>query len=225
MTIVVQNVVSKCGCVFDSPLFENNFPRPAVRATQSHRGKRMRTLASQLLGGSDDERPPHDDTPLDRKDEISKLKKRIQDLDLQLSSLKEKNAGLRGKLAQVSLQLLDAQKFSIAIGGEPGVRAFPGQLLLGWMTTLTFWICPGWMVFCGSWKGHNCVAMRKFVSNYANKMKTLLLAFFGIAIGSSVVCFGKNLLCTKLGSLKTSSTDGMGNCTAIKRTLMMIGSN
>jgi len=125
MTIVVQNVVSKCGCVFDSPLFENNFPCPAVRAMQSHRGKRMRTLASQLLGGSDDERPPHDDTPLDRKDEISKLKKRIQDLDLQLSSLKEKNAGLRGKLAQVSLQLLEAQKISIAIGGEPGVRGLP----------------------------------------------------------------------------------------------------
>ena len=92
---------------------------------QSHRGKRMRTLASQLLGGSDDEERPPQVAPLDGKGGIKTLKKKIHDLGLQLSSLEEKNADLRNRLAQVSLQLLETQKFSIPLGGDPGLRGLP----------------------------------------------------------------------------------------------------
>jgi len=94
-------------------------------AMQSHRGKRVRSLASQLLGESDCDEAPSHVALLDDQNESSTLKKRIEKLERQSQTLKDKLASLKDKLARVSLQLLETQKYVIPLGGVPGVRALP----------------------------------------------------------------------------------------------------
>ena len=105
--------------------------------------KRLRTLASELLGESDGEDwGPHHGMQqgylcsyccLNRKAdnteslEVQGLRGQIEKLQSQRSALESTLNNLREKLAQVSMQLFETQKFLVPLGGERGIQNLPSD--------------------------------------------------------------------------------------------------
>lgn len=105
--------------------------------------KRLRTLASELLGESDGEDGGFhlgmqqgylcSYCGLNRKAdnteslEVQGLRGQIQKLQSQRSALESTLNNLREKLAQVSMQLFETQKFLVPLGGEPGIQNLPSD--------------------------------------------------------------------------------------------------
>ncbi len=90
--------------------------------------KRLRTLASKLWGGSDDEAIESSNMCCDcrqKKMEVDGLRAQIRNLKAQNLALQSSVKDLRQKLADVTLQLFDAQKFNTPLGGRPGKYTFP----------------------------------------------------------------------------------------------------
>lgn len=105
--------------------------------------KRLRTLASELWGDSDGEHGvlhhgmsgenlcsrccQKMNTVETESLEVRGLRGQIEKLQLQRSALESTVNQLREKLAQVSMQLFEAQKFLVPLGGEPGIQNMPSD--------------------------------------------------------------------------------------------------
>lgn len=90
--------------------------------------KRLRTLASKLWGASDDEDFQSSSICYDCREknlEVDGLRAQIKNLKAEKIALQSSVKDLRQKLADVTLQLFDSQKFNTPLGGRPGKCTFP----------------------------------------------------------------------------------------------------
>ena len=89
--------------------------------------KRLRSLASTLWGDSDDEDMGSHLCPMCRKPSgvFADLRAQIQNLEAQKSSFQNEIFELRKKLARVTLQLFEVQKFVVPLGGQAGPHRTP----------------------------------------------------------------------------------------------------
>ena len=118
----------QCDFKHEGPIQSKIRPYPLFEAMSARSSKRLRSLASTLLGDSDDEDMGSHLCPMCQKpsaDVYSNLRAQIQNLEARNSSLQNEVFELRKKLAKVTLQLFEVQKFVVPLGGQAGPRTSP----------------------------------------------------------------------------------------------------
>jgi len=121
-------------CIYIFYLICVFYPVSLKLAMSGKSAKRLRTLASKLLGEDDDDcalqvskvnQTWHSHSMGPRSLEIEGLQLKVLNLESQRVALETTLGRLREKLSQVTLQLYEAQKFVVPLCGEPGASSQP----------------------------------------------------------------------------------------------------
>ncbi len=187
---------------------------PPFEAMSARSSKRLRSLASTLWGDSDDEDMGSHLCPMCRKPSgvFADLRAQIQNLEAQKSSFQNEIFELRKKLARVTLQLFEVQKFVVPLGGQAGPHRTPiseDSWLEDNPHLLDLPRMPQFLKELQTFDHKSEIFFRLCSQNATTASRILQHCEWVVHSLSK-----KIQLCTKLGSLKTYYHVGVGKHTA-----------